>query len=242
MSFTGIGVPNHGGSQSMRVADQLLDRIRAGQHAVGDRLPSERALAEEFGVSRPVIREALRVLVMLQVVDVQVGRGAFVLAEPDLAPTLQAGDPLDLLDVVDVREIMETGALKLASARANAAAKRAVARALRELERAVEGERDTADLDRKLHAAIVDASGSPALVRVWRGLEREISLSIRLSPKGRFMSPEILDEHRRVAAGVTDGALDEALAAAARLHAENRRFVEELARRERGAGRRRARA
>jgi len=223
------------------VAEELLSRIRAGRYAVGDRLPSERALAEELGVSRPVVREALRVLVMLQVVDVQVGRGTFVLAEPDLTPSLEPRHPTELLDVVDVREIMETGALRLAATRANAGAKRAVAQALARLERAVEAGEDTADLDRKLHAAIVEASGSPSLSRIWQELEREISVSIRISPKGLFMSQEILEMHRLVAAGVTDGALEEALAAAERLHADNRQFVEELTRGERGARTARAR-
>ena len=109
MSFTGIGIPGQSVSQSNRVADELLRRIRE-QHQVGDRLPSERTLAEEFGVSRPVVREALRVLVMLQVVDVQIGRGAFVLAKPELAPSLQSADSIDLLDVIDVRDVIETGA------------------------------------------------------------------------------------------------------------------------------------
>jgi GntR family transcriptional regulator, transcriptional repressor for pyruvate dehydrogenase complex len=216
----------------MRVAEKILERIRSKPYGVGDKLPAERALAEEFGVSRPVVREALRMLVMLQVVDVQVGRGAFVLGDPDLAPSLHPTDQIELLDVVDVREIMETGALRLAAERADARARSAVGKALAKLEKAVGREEDTTELDRKLHAAIVEASGSPALMRIWRNLEHEISLSIRISPMGRFMSPEILAEHRQVAAGVTDGAVDEAIAAVSRLHAENRKFVEDLIERE----------
>ncbi len=227
MSFTGIGIPGQSVSQSNRVADELLRRIRE-QHQVGDRLPSERTLAEEFGVSRPVVREALRVLVMLQVVDVQIGRGAFVLAKPDLAPSLQSADSIDLLDVIDVRDVIETGALRLANERSDAAGRRAVARVMKALEKAVESDADTADLDRGLHEAIITASRSATLMRIWRGLEREIALSIRLSPKGQFMSPEILEQHRRLAAGVVDGRLEDALDAAKLLHEDNRAFVRQL--------------
>lgn len=216
----------------MRVAEQLLERIRSGPYRMGDKLPAERALAEEFGVSRPVVREALRMLVMLQVVEVQVGRGAFVLAEPDLAPSLHPADPFELLDVVDVREIMETGALRMAFERADDDAKAAVQASLTKLEAAVAGGEDTTELDRRFHAAIVDASGSPALKEIWRNLEREISLSIRISPMGRFMSPEILDQHRQLAGGVIDGRVEDALEAARTMHAENRSFVAELAEQE----------
>ena len=236
VTLTGVGIPNQGVSQTTRVAEELLERIRAGRYEVGGRLPSERSLAEEFGVSRPVVREALRMLVMLQVVDIQVGRGAFVLVEPDVVSALPQGEPVDLLDVIDVREIIETGALRLAHQRASAPGKRGVSTALRNLERAVDQGHDTTDLDRRFHEAIVTASQSPMLLQVWRGLEREIALSIRVSPKGRFMGPDILDQHRRVASGVTGGSLDDALSALADQHADNRAFVRELARQERASG------
>jgi GntR family transcriptional repressor for pyruvate dehydrogenase complex len=239
MATIGLGSHGPGSTHSRRVAEQLLERIRSGPYQMGDKLPAERALAEEFGVSRPVVREALRMLVMLQVVEVQVGRGAFVLAEPDLAPSFRPADPFELLDVVDVREIMETGALRMAAERADDEAKAAVREALEKLEAAVAAGEDTTDLDRRFHGAIVDASGSPALKEIWRNLEREISLSIRISPMGRFMSPEILDQHRLLATGVIDGRVEDALATARQMHAENRSFVAELAEQEGSAGARR---
>ncbi|RHW24955.1 FadR family transcriptional regulator [Nocardioides immobilis] len=65
-----------------RATDAVIHAIKgdilSGQLARGDRLPTERELAEEFGVSQPTIRECLRVLEAIGLVEVQHGRGAFV--------------------------------------------------------------------------------------------------------------------------------------------------------------------
>src|SRR5215213_6954504 len=60
------------------LADHLEEQILAGNLAVGAKLPSERQLAERFGLSRPLVREALRGLVERRLVEVEPGRGAFV--------------------------------------------------------------------------------------------------------------------------------------------------------------------
>jgi len=217
-----------GMSQTDRVADTLLDRIRSGRYVVGDRLPPERQLATEFGISRPVVREALRMLSMLQVIDVQVGRGAFVISEPDVATVSSLRAPHDLFDVVDVREIVETGALQLAQSRATPAARQAVRDALAALRTAVENGEETAELDVRFHRAIIEASGSALLRDIWTRLENEIRRSIRVSPFGRSMSTEILADHEHVAAGVIDGRLGEALASNSRLHLSHRAFLSDF--------------
>lgn len=217
-----------GGSQTGRVADALIERIRAGHYEIGGRLPPERQLAVEFGVSRPVIREALRMLTMLQVVDVQVGRGAFVIGEPDLGTVTGLNAPRDLFDVIDVREIVETGALRLAQSRATPSARRAVADALTALRAAVSSGSETAELDVRFHRAIIDASGSELLSDIWTRLENEIRRSIRVSPFGRSMSAAILADHEAVAAGVIEGQLPAALKANTRLHLSHRAFLTEL--------------
>ncbi len=63
---------------SERVVSQLLGLVKAGNLKAGDRLPSERELAEMFNVSRPTVREALRALVVLGVLKARHGSGIFV--------------------------------------------------------------------------------------------------------------------------------------------------------------------
>lgn len=74
------------------IAAALADRVLSGELAPGSRLPSERQLALDFGVSRPIVREALRSLVERGLIDIEPGRGAFV--HGDTGP--RRFPPLDL--------------------------------------------------------------------------------------------------------------------------------------------------
>ena len=65
-------------SSSDAIAVALEERVLSGEIAAGDRLASERILALEYGVSRPIVREALRSLIERGLIDVEPGRGAFV--------------------------------------------------------------------------------------------------------------------------------------------------------------------
>ena len=61
-----------------QVLDMILKYIRDNDLKPGDRIPSERALSELFGVGRPVIREAVRVLSMMNVIEIRQQGGMFV--------------------------------------------------------------------------------------------------------------------------------------------------------------------
>ncbi|KJQ53890.1 FadR/GntR family transcriptional regulator [Microbacterium sp. SA39] len=212
-------------TQRARVADDLLREIREGLHPVGGKLPSERQLAETYGVSRPVVREALGMLSMLDVIDVQMGRGAFVVnADVSTEQTTDYG----LIDVVDAREAIESGALRLAAVRADTHEKAAVRAALDALERAVRSADDTSAADLELHRAIVRAARSPLLQKLWDDINDEIAQTIRVSPHGRAMSQEILADHRALAEGVIDGELVGALAATRALYDHHRDFLRSL--------------
>src|SRR3712207_7575074 len=64
-----------------QVAEMLLDMISSGDYGVGDRLPPERVLVEQLGVSRTVVREALNLLETRGLIRVEHGRGAIVSAD-----------------------------------------------------------------------------------------------------------------------------------------------------------------
>ena len=92
---------------SERVADQLRDRIAAGEFPVGTLIPTENDLAEEMGVSRNSVREALRALVHAGMLGARAGYGTFVTATSDLAPTLARHIDRDReQDVAEVRAIL----------------------------------------------------------------------------------------------------------------------------------------
>jgi DNA-binding FadR family transcriptional regulator len=82
------------------VLAHLRAAIEHGQYSPGDKLPAEAALAREFGVSRPVVREALRALQALGLTESRTGRGTFVVATaPAEHPTFGSYSARDLLEV-----------------------------------------------------------------------------------------------------------------------------------------------
>ena len=217
-------------SQSGHVADSIVDRIRRGDYTVGSRLPSERKLPEEYGVSRPVIREAISTVSGLGLLEAQVGRGTFVTAQPVRSNT---AEPLSLQDVVNVREVLEVGALRLTARCSPTSASHqelrdSVSAALDRLTEAVMAQEATAQLDSELHTAIVAASESPMLLAMWKSIQQQVDATIRLSPHGHTMSTNILDDHRQLARAVTHGEIENGIKACERLHEENRNFLRDL--------------
>jgi DNA-binding FadR family transcriptional regulator len=69
-----------------RIADSIADAIEGGQYKLGDRLPTERELAEQFGVSRPTLREAMIALEMLGMIEARHGLGIYVTGDVRPSP------------------------------------------------------------------------------------------------------------------------------------------------------------
>jgi GntR family transcriptional regulator, transcriptional repressor for pyruvate dehydrogenase complex len=110
---------------SDKVADMMLETILSDRLKVGDRLPSERELGEQFGVSRTVIREAVRALVTKGVIDVRSGSGLRVAAVDANAVSesmslFLRGGTLDFEKVHEVRTVLEVHLAGLAAERATA--------------------------------------------------------------------------------------------------------------------------
>lgn len=136
----------------------------------GQRLPAERALAEEIGVSRPALREAMRRLVELGAIEARHGDGTYV-------------KQIDLRELVSVRLRLEPLAAELAATRREP---RDVER-LRDLLRGLETEIDDPDgfaaVDAELHAAVAEASRNAVLIQTLGQLTELLALSrSRTSP------------------------------------------------------------
>ena len=105
------------------VVDQLLALIKDGSLAPGDRLPSERELMKSLNVGRSTIREALRSLAMMKLVDMRPGQGSFVkemslssVINPEMLSTLM--DRNLTADLLEMRKMIEAPAMELAAKRA----------------------------------------------------------------------------------------------------------------------------
>src|ERR687883_1103864 len=110
---------------SSAIAEQIRTAIVTGQLGQGERLPPERELAEQFGVSRVTVRDGLRALEAMGLIDVRVGaRGGAFVTVPTGAVVGQTMSDMMMMqaitpeDIVEARLIVELGTVTIACARA----------------------------------------------------------------------------------------------------------------------------
>ncbi|MFT4028237.1 MAG: FCD domain-containing protein [Protaetiibacter sp.] len=160
----------------------ILERDLADRPA-GFRLPSERRLSEEHGVSRPVVREALRALEERGQISTQVGRGSFVRAPSERDLEL----PLARLalrvgatprDVVRARTVLECIAVEDAALAANEEQLAALRRSWEQHDRA-RSLSDRVETDFAFHAAIVRIAGNP-VIEIMFGSIRTLVLGLMI--------------------------------------------------------------
>ena len=114
--------------RKVKVVDRMIESLRqdivTGRLSHGERLPSERELSDRFGVSQPTIREAIRALETLGLVDVLHGNGSFVRGRGDyaLASALQALVQLNnvgVAEILSIRQVLGRFSIQLASSNAS---------------------------------------------------------------------------------------------------------------------------
>lgn len=154
----------------LEVAQLMLARVEGGIYEPGARLPSERQLAEELGVSRPTIREALAALELQGVVETQVGAGSYVRrgARINGRRAHQPASDASPSELLDTRLLIEPRIARVAASLRTRATLAAMARPLRELERAAEAGAATYNsaIDRRFHAGIAAATENSVLQEV----------------------------------------------------------------------------
>jgi DNA-binding FadR family transcriptional regulator len=146
----------------------MMQMITSGELGPGDRLPAERDLALRLGISRSTIREAIRGLNMLRVLDVRHGDGIFItsLDAPRLLEVSSFAMQLlrdhEVLDMFEVRAILEGAAAALASARITEEQRVALGDRLHVLDTAT-GVDELLEADIAFHASVAAAAGNPML-------------------------------------------------------------------------------
>jgi len=185
-----------------QIADQIRGLIKGGEYRAGARLPPERDLARQLGVSRPSVREALIALEVEGLVEVRIGSGIYVRAHEatggSKAPEATAG-PFELLRA---RYVIESECAALAAKSAKRAQLNAIEEALDEMDREMDAGRQPLPGDRLFHLRIAEATGNGALVHVIKLLwdERTGPLFSRL--EHHYDSPGLwrsaMIEHRKV--------------------------------------------
>jgi GntR family transcriptional regulator, transcriptional repressor for pyruvate dehydrogenase complex len=152
------------------IANRLLQQIREQELRPGDKLPAERNLAEMMQVSRPVVREALRALALMRVVDIRQGDGTYITSlEPrQLIAHLDfvfSKDSVALVQLLETRRIVEAGNVRLAAARVTPQDLANLDALVATMERAIDEPLRFSELDIELHIAICAATGNFLLLQ-----------------------------------------------------------------------------
>jgi GntR family transcriptional repressor for pyruvate dehydrogenase complex len=153
---------NRSASLPARVAQELMRELLEGRFKPGDRLPTEQSLAETFGVSRNVVREAISRLRADGLIHSRQGVGAFV-AEHAAATTLridtqELGEPATFLKLFELRAILEIAAAEMAATRRTEDDLKEIESLLERLRQADEWRAEGVDVDLAMHRAIARAS------------------------------------------------------------------------------------
>lgn len=156
-----IGPPNRFGSAE--VASDLRRQIRAGTISAYERLPSERVMAERYGVSRGTVREALTRLEQEALVEIRAGSGTYVTYSPTLtgADAIEGARPLELMDA---RFALEPHICRLAVLHARRADFDRLEALCAEMEAAATDPVAFSEADTAFHSTLVESTGNNLLM------------------------------------------------------------------------------
>lgn len=192
------------------IVEQIKVLITEGRLKPGDKLLAERELAEQFQVSRASVREAIRTLEMLGVIDIRPGEGTFVRGtETDdiirpLAMFL-AVERSSLLDMFEMRRIFETATARLA-------AERASHEELDQIENMLENMRERLNVqdpekgeefDAAFHYAVAEATHNSLLTKLFKTVSEEFAKANSVARRQLYHdniqnAQKIIDQHSEI--------------------------------------------
>lgn len=159
--------------------DQIRSLILAHNYKPGDRLPSERELAEQLSVGRPSVREALRILGAMGLIEIRIGDGTYV-RDATLLPYLDSLITLissrlssqeeNILKLWEVRRILEGGTVCLACSRMTSQRLKRMEDCLRKMEENLHSRDVFTSTGVQFHQEIAEATGNEILLLIWKNL------------------------------------------------------------------------
>ena len=196
-----------------QVAEALRDAIATGPYKPGDKLPSEARIAEQHGVSRTVVREAIASLRSDGLVEPRRGAGVFVLqpAEP-VPPPFQNIDPGRLSSIIallELRTAVEVEAAGLAANRRSPAQEEKIFDAHRDVGQCIAAGQSTSTADFELHMAIAEASNNPRfpefLIMIGQNAIPRASLDRGDKGTAKPYLEQLHSEHARIVTAISNG-------------------------------------
>jgi len=208
-----------------RVLKSLTQYVEVAGLSVGDRLPTERALAAQLGVSRSTIREALQTWQAMGLVEIRKGSGTYLL-RPVSSSALHLPVTINLeraavLNSLELRRAIETDAARLAALRGRPEQVEAMGAALERMKTAYAVHGFAIREDRAFHEALFAASGNPLYPQIFQQIITRISEAFNESRHNPFVTRPFADasqpDHRRLYEAVVAGDAERAMAAVTRI-------------------------
>ncbi len=190
------------------VIDVIREKIRSGELAQGDALPSERELSESLGVSRTTLREALRVLKAYGVIETRQKVGATVVNR-GLAAALEIQsfsahhDRASFLDIQQFRRLVEVGSIVETIARIRPEEIESLRQHVRAMTRDLPPEQ-LARMDLEFHRRLLEIAGNQTVLQIYDVLERPIVeiMTIGKTSRDDFVTDE---SHLALLRAIEDG-------------------------------------
>jgi DNA-binding FadR family transcriptional regulator len=181
-------------SLTFELVEQLSTEIQNGTLSSGQKLPTEAAIMERFGVSRTVVREAISKLQAASLVETRHGIGTFVLAQSD-SPSFRVNSNQlstlhDVIALLELRISIETEAAALAAVRRSDSNLRVMQEAMNAFSGAIEEGRDAIAADFQFHHEIARATQNSHFADILN------SLGSQSIPRARLESTPIIDATR----------------------------------------------
>ena len=194
-----------------QIVQQIEESINSGQLKLGDQLPAERELAQQFGVSRTAVREAVKTLREKGLVEAHPGRGTFITNSSShsiwhsLDRMIREGQPQAMVHLVEVREILEPEIASLAATRASKDDLAAMREAVEAMDNTKKEPEAFIEADLDFHLALAEAASNPlilSLIDSIVGVLREQRMGIFAveggAERGQYHHKKIMEsvEHR----------------------------------------------
>jgi DNA-binding FadR family transcriptional regulator len=217
------------------VAQQLLKQIDKGAFERGGKLPTEAVLAQQFGVSRTVIREAVSRLKNEGVVEPRQGSGVFVAAHGAVRPLridyAEAVEPGSVVQILALRRAIEAEVAAEAAMRRTDADMMSIDAALVQIDEAVGEGEDGVTQDVAFHRAIAAATGNPYFLKTLTFLNQYLEAGTVVTRRNEALredfSRQVREEHAAIAAAIRAGdAMAARNAAQSHMYNAQRRLVE----------------
>lgn len=198
-----------------RISDQVFDQIRElifrGKLKPGEKLMTERELAQAMGVSRTTIRDAIQRLAAMGLISQKQGQGTFV-KDYDASlqnPLLKAikAQNVSINDLLEVRLGLECNAASLAALRADESDIAAMSQSIEEMQQEIASGRLGTQADTSFHMAIAYAAKNPLHILIMRNFYDYLHHNIRENLESLYAIPDntniIMKQHREILTAIT---------------------------------------